>query len=371
MSSEISSRMSQHTNKHLAHDNLAAEPSLDVALKQLQGIPLDVRFSCHSGELLALTGPSGSGKSTVLRTIAGLAKVESGRVLCNGSTWLDTENALCRSPQNRRVGLVFQEYALFPHLSVQRNLTLAMGHIADKRRASRSSMLLEMVNMSGLEQRRPATLSGGQKQRVALARALARDPDVLLLDEQLRTRLEIPVLLVTHDMREVQQLADKLVLIHRGTSLQSGPVETLMRYPDSPAVARLLGHQNLFEANDIKLESDHSRIQLGEATLHGPLPEDPKAHYQSLLIPEGAVVMHRNDRPSRGERENPLNGQVSELTILGDDVALRLQLAGVDRPLSLRISRHVANRNGVQSGSPVSVSILREGIHLMKGKLQP
>jgi len=213
--------------------------------------------------------------------------------------------------------------------------------------------------MSGLEKRRPATLSGGQKQRVALARALARDPDVLLLDEpfsavdqqtrrklyqelaQLRTRLEIPMLLVTHDMREVQQLADKLVLIHRGTSLQSGPVETLMRYPNSPAVARLLGHQNLFNTNDIQLANDHSRIQLGEVTLHGPLPEDPQAQYQSLLIPESAVVMHRNDRPSRGERENPLNGLVSELTLLGDDVALRLQLAGVDRPLSLRISRHV------------------------------
>lgn len=368
---------------------MGVEPFLNVTLKQKRPIPLDVRFSCQRGEMLALTGPSGSGKSTVLRAIAGLMRVEAGHVRCNGASWINTEQGVFLPPQARKAGLVFQDYALFPHLSVLQNLTLAMGHQPRKTRNAKASELLEQVNMQGLGDRSPLTLSGGQRQRVALARALAREPEALLLDEpfsavdqqtrdklyrelaQLRTRLEMPMILVTHDMREVQQLADRLVLIHRGKTLQEGAVDRLISQPESPEIARLLGHQNLFDVDVLDVSEAQARIRLGETILRGRAPADTACKHQSALIPEGAVVMHRTDRPSRGERENPVTGTVIEQTILGDDVVLRLQLPGVTRPLSFHVSRHVASRNEVKMGGSVSVSILFEGVHLMKGRLQP
>jgi molybdate transport system ATP-binding protein len=161
--------------------------------------------------------------------------------------------------------MVFQSYGLFPHMTALGNVTAAMGHVEAGRREARGRELLDLVNLGGLEARRPAELSGGQQQRVAVARALAREPKVLLLDEpfsavdkatrqrlyreiaELRRTLDMPVVLVTHDLDEAIMLADRMAVLHRGRTLQTGTADEVTMRPVSPEVARLVDLRNLFE----------------------------------------------------------------------------------------------------------------------------
>jgi len=239
-----------------------------VAMTDRRG--LHVRFSRrhHSSrrrvlmqrrsELLAMVGPSGAGKSTTLRIIAGLYRPSEGTVTCNGSTWLDTKRGIDLPPHQRRVGLVFQNYALFPHMTALGNVAAAMGHRPASERVSRAHELLALVHLENLEQRRPADLSGGQQQRVAVARALAREPAVLLLDEpfsavdrrtrrklhielaELRKAVRIPIVLVTHDIDEAAGLADRMCVIDRGETLQTARPADLLVAPASARVASAL-----------------------------------------------------------------------------------------------------------------------------------
>ncbi|HUG60878.1 MAG TPA: molybdenum ABC transporter ATP-binding protein [Methylomirabilota bacterium] len=220
--------------------------ALEVTAKATGPIPLDVSFRVEPGELMALVGHSGSGKSTILRTIAGLWRPSQARVCVNGTTWLDTEAEVFLPPHARRVGIVFQSYALFPHMTAEANVAVAMDHLPASQRPSEARRLLALVNLAGLERRRPAELSGGQQQRVAVARALARKPQALLLDEPfsavdratrealygeiaaLRAHLNMPVILVTHDMDEARLLADRMVVIEHGGMLRAGTAAEIM-----------------------------------------------------------------------------------------------------------------------------------------------
>ena len=231
---------------------------LAVKLSQEHPIALEVELSVAPGEILALVGPSGSGKSTILRAIAGLSSSASGKIACNGSGWLDSDSGIDVAARARRVGMVFQSYALFPHLTALENVMEAFGEFAIPERRSRARGLLARVHLGGLEDRKPAALSGGEQQRVALARALARRPEVLLLDEplsavdrvtrrglrhelmQLRRELSMPVILVTHDLDDAIRLADRMSVLFRGRVLQTGSVEDVMARPASAAVAELL-----------------------------------------------------------------------------------------------------------------------------------
>ncbi len=235
-----------------------SDPSLQVALEQRGRIPLDVRFACAPGRTVALIGPSGAGKSTILRSIAGLYRPDVAVVRCAGSTWLDTARGIELAPHERRTGLVFQSYALFPHLTALENVAIALGHVPRAERRAAAIALLERVNLNGFEARRPGALSGGEQQRVALARALARDPAVLLLDEpfaaidrrtrrhlredllRLRSQLRAPIVLVTHDLDDAIALADEIVVIDRGRMLQSGPARDVMTAPASDEVRAIL-----------------------------------------------------------------------------------------------------------------------------------
>ena len=234
------------------------DEGLHVTLKQAGPIPLAVEFSCSEGELLALVGPSGAGKSTTLRAIAGLYRPQAARVTCGGAIWLDTINGVCLPPHQRRVGLVFQSYALFPHMTALGNVTAAMGHRPADERAARAGKLLALVHLTNLEQRRPAELSGGEQQRVAVARALAREPAVLLLDEpfsavdrrtrrklhtelaELRKAVRVPIVLVTHDIDEAAGLADRMCVIDRGETLQTARPAELLAAPASARIANAL-----------------------------------------------------------------------------------------------------------------------------------
>ena len=220
-----------------------------VRLRETAPIPLDLELACAPGELLGVVGPSGAGKTTLLRAIAGLHPLSAGRVACGGSVWFDRSLAVSVPPHRRRVGLVFQEHALFPHLTALQNVALAMGHHPKGERQGRAADLLRRVHLEGLEGRKPSTLSGGQRQRVAIARALAREPQALLLDEPFsavdrRTRgslqaqiaelhqgLAIPMLLVTHDVEEVERLADSIALLDNGVVRLNGPPSEVLRDP--------------------------------------------------------------------------------------------------------------------------------------------
>lgn len=228
---------------------------LHVELRQSAPIPLAVKLSCGEGELVALVGPSGSGKSTTLRSIAGLYRPSEGRIVCGGEVWLDTEKTINLPAHRRRVGLVFQSYALFPHMTALRNVATALGHRPKREREARARALLAQVHLQGFEERRPTALSGGQQQRVAIARALAREPAVLLLDEpfsaidrrtrrklhgelaDLRQLVRIPIVLVTHDLNEVAALADRICVIDQGETLQIGRPADLLTSPASGRVA--------------------------------------------------------------------------------------------------------------------------------------
>ena len=244
--------------------------SLLVEAQQDEPIPLDVRFTCHPGELVALVGPSGAGKTTLLRTVAGLYAPAQGRVAVGEEVWFDTLAGTNLRPHQRRVGIVFQNHALFPHMTALGNVVAAMGHRPAGERVERARLILDRVHLTGTHDRLPSQLSGGQQQRVAVARALAREPAVLLLDEpfsavdrltrediyreldELRAGLDIPALLVTHDLDEAARLADRMVLIAEGRLLQEGvPAEVLQR-PPSLAAARLVGFKNLIPGTVIR-----------------------------------------------------------------------------------------------------------------------
>jgi len=224
-----------------------------VTLDQVT-VPLrafELRLSLTVSSTVALIGPSGAGKSTVLNAIAGLVEPAAGSIRCDEETWFDAERRVNVRPEDRRVGLVFQDYALFPHLTVRQNVEYARRNPADE--------YLDRFGIRHLEHARPGSLSGGERQRVALARALARDPAILLLDEplsaldahtkvdvraelqQLLTGLEIPTLLVTHDFEDAAALAGEVGVLVDGELRQTGSPTDLVAQPADAFVASFTG----------------------------------------------------------------------------------------------------------------------------------
>jgi len=209
--------------------------------KKLRGsegdIGLDVDIEIKKGELSVLFGKSGAGKSSILRMVAGLLEADRGMIEIDGEVWFDSSKKINIPPQKRKVGFVFQDYALFPNMSVEKNLLYALD---DKKKRSKVEEILEVTELLRLKDEMPATLSGGQKQRVALARALVREPKILLLDEPLsaldftmRSKLQdellniqkyfnLTTILVSHDISEVYKLANTVFELERGTIKKSG-----------------------------------------------------------------------------------------------------------------------------------------------------
>ncbi|MXW36280.1 MAG: ABC transporter ATP-binding protein [Chloroflexi bacterium] len=246
-----------------------------------------VSFEVADGRVAALLGPSGSGKTTILRLIAGLERPEGGDVQLDGAS------VLGRAPHRRGVGLMFQELALFPHLDVRANVAfgLRMARWPRDRRERRVDELLALVGIEALGGRRVDALSGGERQRVGLARALAPEPAVLLLDEPLGAldearkrelrrelrglleRLETTALLVSHDLRDAQALADDLVALDAGRVLQAGSLHTVLAEPASPEVASMVGWVRLVEgdARDGRVEESGVGSVAVPEPLEGPV----------------------------------------------------------------------------------------------------
>ena len=360
---------------------------ISVRIRQSAPIGLDAELACGRGEVLALVGPSGSGKSTLLRCIAGLHIPAEGRIECGGETWLDTVSGKNLSTARRRIGMVFQNYALFPHLSALENVLEGMDDTGSAEALERAQRLLRKVHLDGLEQRRPHELSGGQQQRVAVARALAREPHVLLLDEpfsavdratreklygelaELRRDLDMPVILVTHDLEEAVMLADRMTILSRGRSLQSGPPLEVMQRPATVDVARLVGLRNVFEGEVVSHSRDdgHTVLAWNGRQLRVRLQiAFAVGSRVAWSLPGAGVLLMPRHRPPSGNLDHPLEGSVAKLVTLGDRVRILARVDGSGGALlAMTVPRHLAERYALVEGQPLSLRLRGEQIHLM------
>ena len=352
--------------------------ALEVVIKQFEPIKIDVDLSCQESDVLAIVGPSGSGKTTLLRCIAGLHKPKNGVISFAGKYWFDGKKRIHLLPQQRQNGFVFQDFALFPHLTVLDNIQLAMP-VSNKARAHQ---LLARVHLKGLENRKPETLSGGQKQRVALARALSIDPQILLLDEpfsavdqvtrrklrlemlQLTRQLAVPIILVTHDLDEACLLANKMIVLHKGVALQSGKPQEILKKPANATVARLVDVKNLFHGTVIKYDG-MSFLQWEAETLRLPENQFKPGTRVNWCIRSADILLHSRIRPSGGVKENPLTVTIKELMLVGGVFNLMVSLSSSQVLLYMDLPPHVVERNHLKIGETINISIPERAIHLM------
>jgi molybdate transport system ATP-binding protein len=309
-----------------------------------------VEFTCDPGDILAIFGPSGSGKTTILRSIAGLYSPAQASIRAGVETWSDTATRTVAPPHRRAVGVVFQEYALFPHLTARGNVMTALGHRPAGERRSRADQLLNLVHLSDYHDRRPHELSGGERQRVALARALAREPAVLLLDEpfaavdrtvrrrlqdeidELRRSLDIPIVLVTHDFDDVVRLATRLLILDRGRAIVSGALADLTSRPDVPWLRDAVGLGSVFDARVVRRDPERRLLELtfGGGTL---LASD-------RLLSAGTTVRVRiaardvilaSSQPDGLSLHNVLPGTVSDLNVDAafEHIVVQIAVGGV------------------------------------------
>ncbi|HEX8985209.1 MAG TPA: ABC transporter ATP-binding protein [Bryobacteraceae bacterium] len=250
---------------------------------------LDLEFRAAAG-ITVLFGPSGAGKTLTLDSIAGFAAPEEGRILLDGDILFDGASGVNLPPRARHCGYVFQNYALFPHMTLRQNLAFAAESRPRLERHRKVNEMLERFHLTDAAGRRPHELSGGQKQRCSIARALIGSPKLLLLDEpargldaplrtelytllrQVRSEFQIPAVLVTHDLEECFELGDEMLILREGRVVQSGSPRAIAERPASVEVARLLGIFNLLEAEIAELDPQKnlSRLRAGEFTLSGP-----------------------------------------------------------------------------------------------------
>jgi molybdate transport system ATP-binding protein len=297
---------------------------------------LDAALSVVPGEVVALLGPNGAGKSTLLRALAGLLPVDGGRITVAGRALDDPAARVFVPPERRPVGIVFQDYLLFPHLSVRANVEFAPRSAGLGRQAARAvaAELLGRFGLADLAGRRPRTLSGGQAQRVALARTLAARPAMLLLDEPLSAldagsraavRADLrrhlasfggPALVVTHDAIEAMVLADRLVVLESGRVVQDGPAAEVARRPRTDYVAGLMG-LNLYRGradSGLVTVDGGGALRVADRSAAGPV---------LVALRPTAVTVHATE-PTGGSARNVWAGELSTVEPVGDRVQLAI-----------------------------------------------
>ncbi|MBI4635225.1 MAG: ABC transporter ATP-binding protein [Candidatus Rokubacteria bacterium] len=318
--------------------------------KRFAGFTLDVGWEAERS-VVGLFGPSGAGKTLTLQCLAGLIRPDAGRIVVDGRVFFDAAAGVDLPPQRRRIGYVFQGYALFPHLTVARNVAFGLRDRPRPERARRAAEVIERLGLGGLEHRYPRELSGGQRQRVALGRALAIDPALLLLDEPL-SALDAPLrralrdelrevltgwgtaaVVVTHDFTEAYRLADRIVVYAGGRVIQSAPRAQLLWQPASESVARIIGIRNILHGVVLKAAPDRIQLRWRGQTLEAvnspsraylPPPATPIAF---SIRPE-YVRLIRKDRgaPDPAHHMNLMQGRIVDELDLGTTWNLKMRL---------------------------------------------
>lgn len=331
-----------------------------------------ISFAVEQGEIVCLLGPSGCGKTTLLRVIAGLEPPDGGQVLVDGEDMTHTP------PHLRGFGLMFQEYALFPHKDVFGNVAfgLRMQGLNHNAVAGRVAEALTLVGLAGFERRDVSQLSGGERQRVALARSLAPQPRLLMLDEplgaldrNLRERLldELPQILhqagataitVTHDQEEAFAIADRVVLMHGGRVVQVGTPREVYRQPTSAWVARFLGLTNLLDAKiaEDKIETEIGRLEIRDWGFLGQHRRSPVSNLQLLIRPEAARLSTAGP--------NTVRGIVAERSFRGERYRLGVRHAsGIELAFNMP-----ANADLPACGEPITLSLDPQALTLLPAK---
>jgi ABC-type sulfate/molybdate transport systems ATPase subunit len=328
------------------------------------GFSLDLELQAAAG-VSVLFGPSGAGKTLILDSIAGFVRPDEGRILLDDAILFDGAAGVHLPPQARNCGYVFQNYALFPHMTLRQNLEFAAERRPRLERHRRVNEMLERFRLTEIGGQRPHELSGGQRQRCSIARALIGGPRLLLLDEpaqgldaplrrelyavlrQVRADFQTPVLLVTHDLDECFELADEMIVVREGKIVQTGTPKAILDAPASLDVARLLGAFNLIPAEIRALDPGRktSRIQMGEFELDGPyFPGKLKGDRVTICVrPEQVRALPRNGPPGPNQIPAVLERATEKPQLV------RLEFAGnifVDLPKT-EYERQLENREWV------------------------
>ncbi|MBS1870078.1 MAG: ABC transporter ATP-binding protein [Actinobacteria bacterium] len=340
---------------------------LSLALEaQVGALRLDLALAVADGECLALAGPSGAGKTSVLRAVAGLLTPARGRVVCGGETWLDTAARVELAPERRRCGYVFQDYALFGHLSAWRNVAYGLPReLARRERRTAAIALLERFGMAALADARPATLSGGERQRVALARALAARPRALLLDEPLAAldarsaaaagrelavllrELQVPAILVTHDFAEAALLGDAVAVLDAGRIVQRGSAAELAAAPASAFVADLTGAVVL-RGRARRDAEGLTRVLLDGGGEVVALAAHAESGDVAVAVHPWEIALEPAGSAPAGSARNRLEVEVTSVTALGNRVRVGL---AAPQPLAAELTGASAARLGLAPGA--------------------
>ncbi len=309
-----------------------------------------VDFEVPKGKFFTLLGPSGCGKTTTLRAVAGLEMIDGGEIEIDGQIVTSVPRGVFVAPHRRDIGMVFQSYAIWPHMNVFENVEFPLTQLKAKPPKSviheKVLRALSLVHMDGLEDRPAPQLSGGQQQRLAFARAIVREPKVLLLDEplsnldaQLRAemrfelkslvkRLGITTLYVTHDQLEALTMSDQVAVMHAGTIVQISSPRDLYRKPRDRFVAAFIGTSNFFEGKVLTIGNSNqpSSVDIGIGTLHCFLPEKTHRGAKVVLAMRAEHFEISLDKPAGSE--NTLRGKVSNLLFLGESLDCHIEVDG-------------------------------------------
>jgi len=325
-------------------------------------------------EVLAVLGPSGSGKSTLLSAIAGIVTPDGGSIV------LDGRQLVGLPLEDRGVGLVFQEGALFPHMTARENVAYAA--VDDDRVADLASVL----ELGDVLDRRPSELSGGERQRVALARTLAADPDALLLDEPLSSldapirrrlrselrdlfdALEIPVVSVTHDQRTATALGDRIAIVRDGGVEQVGPPSAVVERPATRFVASFTGNENCFEASVASGPGSEMRLRIGNLFLliAADVDEYPAGSTVTACIHPSRVALHAPGETVEAPSENVLAGTVHDWLNEGTEYRVAVRIGHAPLEVTATVRPPTFDHLAVETGSPVRVSVPPGSIHLIE-----
>jgi molybdate transport system ATP-binding protein len=361
---------------------MADEIAIDIERRFPAGpvIRAAFRLGLTAGSTTILFGPSGAGKTTVLRAIAGLEPPDRGVIRFGDEVWLDTSQRRNLPPDLRKVGLLFQDYALFPHLTIRQNIDYGLHHHAKTDRRRICDEMMQLFEITELADRRPREISGGQAQRVALARAVAPRPRILLLDEPLgaldvptRTRVrtelrrllervQIPSLLVTHDRAEAITLGRQIVVMSEGTVRQIGPVDEVFRRPADATVALAVGVESILNGVIAGLQDGLAKIHVGLFEVTAVAPEDCREGQRVLVCIRAEDVTLQPVGPRAESARNHLAGRIE--AVESDGAVERVTVDCGFRVVAM-ITRNAREELRLAAGDAIVASVKATAVHLI------
>jgi ABC-type sugar transport system ATPase subunit len=333
----------------------------------------NVTLEVEEGEYLVIVGPTGAGKTLLLELLLGIHRPDQGRLFLAGN------DVTAEPPEKRGIGMVYQDYLLFPHLNVEQNLAFGFHyrHVTPGEAQTKVSDMARLLGIGHLLHRYPYTLSGGERQRVAIGRALITGPPVLLLDEpfsaldrgtagRLRSELKslhqlkhLTTIHVTHDLSEARLMGDRIALINAGELSAVGTAEELLRRPPTLFAAQFVGAVNLIKAT-VERNNGATRLVAGPIVA-GPLDALEYANYIMVMPDEVAIL-----GADKATGENLIAGEVSALLDAGDYVTVLLRVSGLSDPLAVHLTRQTVRAMGLEMGGLVTADV-RHALHVLQG----